>query len=188
MEVVIPYRLRNFDLEGFLQSKESWIKKRLEKVETIKSKNLFFGNELIIIEQFNLFNVVSVLLNNDRLIISRPEIFNSNTKEIYDKWLLKQAESYIPSRVNFLADRFDFKFNKVKIKNQKTRWGSCSSKKNISFNYKLLYFDKKVIDYVIIHELCHLKEMNHSIKFWNLVEEIMPDYRIQKKRIRELNN
>lgn len=92
----------------------------------------------------------------------------------------KHACDYIPARVNFLAKRNGFDYNSVRIKDQQTRWGSCSNKKNLSFNYRLMSFNKKVIDYVIVHELCHLKEMNHSQKFWKLVEEIMPDYKTQK--------
>lgn len=184
LEVVIPFLYRNFDLEKFLYSKRNWIKEKLDKVETIKSKQLLFGRELVLEEQFNLFNDFSVLLKFDKLIISKPENYKLNALEIFDEWLFNQAEKYIPSRVNSLARKFEFDFNKVKIKNQKTRWGSCSSKKNLSFNYRLMSFNKRVIDYVIIHELCHLKEMNHSPKFWNLVEEIMPDYKIHRRTIR----
>ena len=188
MEVVIPFVIRNFDLENFLYSKKDWIKKKLQKIETIKSKHLLFGQEIFLEEQFNLFNNFSVLFINDKLVISKPENFKKKKEDIFEEWLLEQAEKYIPARVNFLAKKNNFEFNKIKIKNQKTRWGSCSSKKNLSFNYKLMRFNKKVIDYVIIHELCHLKEMNHSIKFWKLVEDVMPDYKIQRKLIRELNN
>ncbi|MDX1700374.1 MAG: M48 family metallopeptidase, partial [Melioribacteraceae bacterium] len=82
------------------------------------------------------------------------------------------------------SNRYNLEYNSIKIKNLKSRWGSCSSKKNLSFNLKLMYFNHKVIDYVIIHELCHLKIMNHSREFWNLVESIIPDY---KERKSELN-
>lgn len=180
--------LRNFDPENFIYSKRKWIKKKLEKIETIKSKHLLFGEELILEEQFNLFNNFSVLLNNGRLIISKSGNYNRGTKEIFEDWLFNQAGEYIPERVSSLAEKYNFRFNKIKIKRQKTRWGSCSGKKNLNFNYRLMCFNKKAIDYVIIHELCHLKEMNHSQKFWKLVEEIMPDYRIYRKLIRELNN
>ena len=184
LEVVIPFLYRDFDLEKFLYSKRNWIKKKLEKVETIKSKQLLFGRELILEEQFNLFNNFSVLLNNDKLVISKPENYELNAEKIFEEWLYNQAENYIPARVSLLAKKFDFNFNRVKIKSQKTRWGSCSNKKNLSFNYKLMCFNKKVIDYVIIHELCHLREMNHSPKFWKLVEEKMPDYKIHRKTIK----
>ncbi len=76
---------------------------------------------------------------------------------------------------------YNFEFNRISIRNQKTRWGSCSRKKNLNFNYRIMYLPEKVIDYIIIHELCHLKEFNHSKNFWNLVQVALPDYKEIKK-------
>ena len=180
--------LKEYDVKKLLDSKKEWIKKNLTKIETIKSKFLFIGHELVLVEQFNLFNNFSVLLNNDKFIISRPEFFDKTKEEIFNEWLKEQALNYIPARVSLLAKKFGFVYNAVKIKDQQTRWGSCSNKKILSFNYRLMSFNKKAIDYVIIHELCHLKEMNHSQKFWKLVEEMMPDYKAQKIIIKNLNN
>ena len=75
--------------------------------------------------------------------------------------------------------------NKIRIKNIKYAWGSCSSKKNITINVKLAKKDEKVIQYVALHEMCHLKEMNHSTNFWELVEKNMPDYKIYKNKLKE---
>lgn len=188
LEVVVPFFLKDFNVEKLLYSKRVWIKQKLLIVQNLKTKRLLFGNKILLEEQFNLFDNFSVLLNNDKLIISKPLSYNRNVDEIYERWLFEQAENYIPKRVNYIAKQFNFEFNKIKIKNQKTRWGSCSSKKNLSFNYRLISFDKKVIDYVIIHELCHLKEMNHSKDFWKLVEDCMPDYKLHRKMIQNLNN
>lgn len=75
--------------------------------------------------------------------------------------------------------------NKIRIKNIKYAWGSCSSKKNITINLKLAKKDEKVIEYVVLHEMCHLKEMNHSNIFWELVEKNMPNYKIYKNKLKE---
>ncbi len=75
--------------------------------------------------------------------------------------------------------------NNIRIKNIKYAWGSCSSKKNITINLKLAKKDEKVIQYVVLHEMCHLKEMNHSTNFWELVEKNMPDYKIYKNKLKE---
>lgn len=74
--------------------------------------------------------------------------------------------------------------NKVKIKAQKSRWGSCSSKKNINLNWKIVLAPSKVMDYLIVHELAHLKHMNHSKRFWAFVESIIPDYKEMKRELR----
>ncbi len=91
--------------------------------------------------------------------------------------LKQKAKAYIPWRVEKLAKRFDKKYNKIKITSAKTRWWSCTSQKNLNFSYRLIQAEKKAIDYVIIHELAHLKYMNHSKKFWLHVEEMMSDYK-----------
>ncbi len=79
---------------------------------------------------------------------------------------------------------YNFTVNKISIKNQSTRWGSCSAKGNLNFNYKIALLPERLADYIIIHELCHLKEFNHSGRFWGLVAKMVPDYPAIKKELR----
>lgn len=95
------------------------------------------------------------------------------------------AKEYIPKRVALFANELGVTYGTVTIRDQKTRWGSCSSKGNLSFNWRLILAPPKVLDYVVVHELCHRKEMNHSSRFWTLVESIMPDYRDHRKWLKE---
>lgn len=90
-------------------------------------------------------------------------------------------------RIAYFNAIYQFKINKVTIKNQRTRWGSCSKKGNLNFNYKIALLPKKLSDYIIVHELCHLKELNHSQKFWNLVAKTIPDYKKIKKQFKKIN-
>lgn len=92
------------------------------------------------------------------------------------KELADQAVEYIPKRVKYYAEKENFVYNKITIKNLVSRWGSCSTKGNLNFNCLLVLTPDYVIDYIVVHELCHLREMNHSEKFWAEVEKIMPDY------------
>lgn len=92
------------------------------------------------------------------------------------KELADQAVEYIPNRVKYYAEKENFVYNKITIKNLVSRWGSCSTKGNLNFNCLLMLMPDYVIDYIVVHELCHLREMNHSEKFWAEVEKIMPDY------------
>lgn len=92
------------------------------------------------------------------------------------KKLADQAVEYIPKRVKYYAEKENFIYNKITIKNLVSRWGSCSTKGNLNFNCLLMLTPDYVIDYIVVHELCHLREMNHSEKFWAEVEKIIPDY------------
>lgn len=87
-----------------------------------------------------------------------------------------RAFSLAKERIGHFNGFYGYKFNKINIKNQKTRWGSCSKKGNLNFNYKILFLSQGLSDYIIVHELCHLGEFNHSRKFWNLVAKTVPDY------------
>ena len=99
--------------------------------------------------------------------------------------LADQARRVIPERVAYYARIVGVTYGRITIRNQKTRWGSCSSKGNLNFNCRLMKAPASVLDYVIVHELCHRLEMNHSPRFWALVEQVMPDYRVHRKWLRE---
>jgi predicted metal-dependent hydrolase len=97
----------------------------------------------------------------------------------------KAAYVFAKEKLAHYNQFFGFKYNKIAIKAQKTRWGSCSRRGNLNFNYRIALLPERLADYIIVHELCHLKEMNHSKRFWNLVARAFPDY--QKLR-HELKN
>lgn len=97
------------------------------------------------------------------------------------KALKQKAKNYIPQRVEYFAEKYGFHYEKIRITSATTRWGSCSSRKTLSFSYCLVQYREECIDYVIIHELCHLREMNHSPRFWKEVEAIMPEYKKWEK-------
>jgi predicted metal-dependent hydrolase len=95
-----------------------------------------------------------------------------------------KALALVQERVKFYNKIYGFSFNKIFIKNQKTRWGSCSCKQNLNLNYKIVFLPQKQQDYIIVHEMCHLKEFNHSRKFWALLEKALPNYLDIKKELR----
>lgn len=90
--------------------------------------------------------------------------------------LADQAMDYIPKRVTFFSRQMGVSCGRITIRNQRTKWGSCSAKGNLNFNCLLMLMPPEVIDYVVVHELCHRKEMNHSKEFWAEVERVLPDY------------
>ncbi|MFH1564957.1 MAG: SprT family zinc-dependent metalloprotease [bacterium] len=123
-------------------------------------------------------------------ILSKLEHFkdfkNDLPKSSHKDFLKSRGDAYkfVKTRIEFWNATRDFKFSKINIRNQKTRWGSCSKNGNLSFNYKILTLPPRAADYIIVHELCHLKEFNHSSRFWALVGKFISDYKEIKRELR----
>lgn len=142
-----------------------------------------FGIQQSLIEKF--------LTEKKQWIIDKLKIFKTNQNKSIPVFSQKnylenkdKALVLIKEKLEKFNAVYGFTFNKIFIKNQKTKWGSCSSRKNLNFNYKILFLSQEQQDYIIVHELCHLKEMNHSKKFWALVEKAIPEYTKIKKSLR----
>ena len=146
------------DIERILREKEGWIQKYIEKIREQEAKKKETQGE----------SVESEYLTNEEI------------KKLADK-----ALQHIPKRVSYYAKQIGVTYVKITIRNQKTRWGSCSSKGNLNFNCLLMLTPPEVIDYVVVHELCHRKEMNHSGVFWVEVEKVLPNYKEQVKWLKE---
>ena len=114
--------------------------------------------------------------NADKISVAPP-------KETISKKELNAIKEKFTTRVQYYCNIMGVSVNRISIKDQKTRWGSCSSKGNVNFNYKLYYMPQALMDYVIVHELSHRKYMNHSDLFWNEVEKYCPEYRMYRKEL-----
>ena len=121
--------------------------------------------------------------------ISTPRRFQSgvalpkHSKKEYAAYR-KQAHALTVRKLEHFNKHYRFTYQKIFIKNQKTRWGSCSRRGNLNFNYKIIFLPEELQDYLIVHELCHLQEMNHGKGFWNLVGETIAGYKILRKRLK----
>ena len=113
----------------------------------------------------------------------REEKPSVSQKEI--ERLANEAMSVLPKKVAHYAKIIGVNYGRITIRNQKTRWGSCSSLGNLNFNCMLMKLPEEIQDYVVVHELCHRKEMNHSPRFWAEVEKVMPDYKVRRKWLKE---
>ena len=146
--VKVPNRYSETFLRTFFAEKESWIIKKYQE---------------------------SLLLEREQN--EWDEKPKSKERIALENRYKKAAKEYIPKRVEHYASLIGVSYAKISIRDQKTRWGSCSSSGMLSFNYKLILAPPRVLDYIVVHELCHRKEMNHSKAFWSLVAEIMPEYK-----------
>ena len=99
--------------------------------------------------------------------------------------LAESAKEYIPARVRYYAPRVGVSFGRITIRAQRTKWGSCSGKGNLNFNCLLMLAPEEVRDYVVVHELCHRDEMNHSRRFWAEVAKVVPDYKEKERWLKE---
>ena len=183
-----PKRLSIEKIQDFINEKENWInrKKRLienqiKDVTSNHNKLLYLGN----------FFPINVEQNASKELFFTGEEFIANSIEpnslslSIKKWYKNKFREIALPRVAYFANKHNLMVNQVRIKNQKTMWGSCSSKNNINLNYLLLMAPMGVIDYVIVHELVHTIHRNHSTDFWDSVESIMPEFQEHKRWLKK---
>lgn len=118
--------------------------------------------------------------------IKNPTLMGLKHSEAEVRKYKKQARFLVEDRLKYFNQCYNFSYNRISIRNQKSRWGSCSSSKNLNFNYRLALLPVDLADYIIVHELCHLQEMNHSVKFWQLVKKAIPDYKNRQKKLKKI--
>ena len=195
LTVVIPSSYNVEQLPDFLRKKGRWILGKLAEYgkgqTAVAEKKLksgdsipYLGRHLKVVQQHNHGTAVSVRLERNRLLVNLGSR-NGHLNLVLEWWYRQQAEKVIKKRADELCSLLGVTYGRLSIRRAKTRWGSCSRKGNLNFNWKLMMAPEPVIDYVIIHELAHLKEMNHSKNFWKVVAEHCPQWRKRKKWLRD---
>lgn len=181
LEVVIPLRFPKKQIPRILQQHEDWITKQLAKhkdnlksIRLPESLSLAFINKTYVI-QFIEANQIK-LIDKDPLLIIRYPTQQLAIKHLRS-WIRNIAKELLVPALVEVADELGFEFKKTTIRSQKSRWGSCSSSGTISLNDQLLFMPGTTVRYLMIHELCHTRHMNHSKRFWQLVETCCPDFR-----------
>ncbi len=184
--VVSPPRFNQQQLETFILANQGWIqihrakitskKNHLETDESIMVLGKLYHKKIIVNPDVASF----ISLENDELHITVPEQTPAKIQKIIQRFLEQTAEQYIAARVDQLAKKMDTTFTKLRYGEHKTQWGSCHRNGTLTFNWRLIHAPRKVIDYVIIHELAHRTHHDHSHRFWNLVATFDEDFQAHR--------
>jgi len=192
VEVRAPLRCPKSEIDKFVTSKEKWIRNKLAgsevKTQLKESFAVNYGGEIYLRgKKYPIKAKAGKLSGFDGESFYMPDSLNAgNIKDICIKIYRQYAKAHIIKRVNLYANQMGTYPIAVKINSAKTRWGSCSNKKSINFTWRLIMADDDVIDYVVVHELAHLTEMNHSQRFWAVVEKELPNYKECRVKLKEL--
>jgi hypothetical protein len=177
-----PKNMPLYEIVDFIHKKESWIEKKCSSINSVLEKNqkiisleemFFLGKRYKVAETQG----VKEPYITDQIILISPCKNLQKKQRILKNWYIKSVETILIPRVQKLAEFMKQKYASINVINSKAKWGMCDSKKNLYFNWKLLMLSPQLIDYVIIHELSHLIELNHSPKFWEIVKAVLPNYK-----------
>lgn len=180
--VTSPKWTPKFISRKFVEAQQTWIETQLTKVKFKKNLHeseisvTVFGKKYQKIKLNSDKQSYGVSIRGDQLKINNFGAKKFNHKILLDRFLKNTAEKYIVPRTHALAKKMGVSFSRITLRQQKTRWGSCSSRGTLNFNWRLVHYLPNIIDYVIIHELSHLEHMNHSRDFWSLVRKYDPAY------------
>ncbi len=186
----VPKFVTDSEIDNIIERKINWIRNKLaiEKTNSFNIKRkyengekfLYFGSEYSL--KIKHYNSDNVYLDNNSMIV---EVKNNSKavhiRNILNNWYIAESKKYLIKTTNYYEVLIGVSVNKLIFGKYKSKWGSCNSKKTISYDWRIIMAPLEVIHYLIIHELCHIKHLNHSNDFWKTVEKYMANYKLQKK-------
>jgi len=191
--VRVPMRFPLTAIQSFVESKNAWIKRHLDQQQQVQAVNKrkfvdgerfnYIGKPYVL--QTHLADIAHVEQQAESLHVSVPAINNKLIKDALTKWYREQAKGLLTDKVEQFKSSVDVQPEKLTIRSCKSRWGSCSSTGRLMFNWKIMMAPESVIDYLVVHELCHILEHNHSPRFWQQVERVLPNYRSPRKWLKD---
>ncbi len=190
LQVRAPLKLPINVINKIVKEKENWITKNkslaLNKLEHTKSltdktkSSLLFLGTLYTPVPFE--NTKTILIENRYIYIPKEKYGNY---EFIEKWYKKQAAVILKKRLDEISKNIGISFQGCSITSARKRWGSCNAKNHINLSWRLIFADYKYIDYVIVHELCHVVHKNHSAAYWSFLKSLMPEYNILRKWLKD---
>lgn len=193
VKVVAPKGLPDELLLSHIKKKAKWIVTKLSEVREVqhlRAKKEFVNGEsfLYLGRSFSLQieideTIKKPLINlfQEEFLIVTPTKNQEALKQSMELWYREKTYKNVVEKVNYFQQFFEVKPNNIKVKEQKKRWASCSSQRNLNFNWRCSMAPSSVLDYIVLHEMCHMMHMNHSKEFWDLIERIMPDYKKRRE-------
>ncbi len=186
----IPYGLPERHAVKFLDDKSDWIKKHAKPAIKL-SQDMHIGKAHRLRFERTNDDLIRTRIKQNEVIVRVPAKYEISDNEVQSKALqaseraLKgEAERLLPQRLEFLSDKYSIKYQSLKVKKLKSRWGSCDNRKNIILNTYLMQLDWKLIDYVILHELTHTEHQHHQSDFWDSLSKICPNYKELRKELK----
>ncbi len=204
IQIKAPFWVPQFQIKRFVTDHLDWIVKNQAKVKkqrplTTISHVWLFGQAYQRVWTGNQTYPLGTSLEANKVVFRPPSTLKTAqvtdlgplTDQVHhqanislQRFLQQAASTYITQRTHVLAEKMEIKFGQIRFRQQASRWGSCSSRGNLNFNWRLVHFAPEVIDYVIIHELAHRQEMNHSRDFWRIVAKYDPQYKLHQKALK----
>lgn len=197
LDIIAPLYCSNKDVETALFSKGHWICRQFAKLEALAANPvnteiaegiavLYLGESYIL----QIFSGVKtrILLTDEELLIELPSASDKTPEELLKKWYIDAAKRLLTERTLYWSTKIGVTVNRLSLRDQKTRWGSCSSKANINYNWRIVMAPPPIVDYLIVHELCHLRFPNHSAAYWDFVASFLPDYKVSRNWLKANGN
>ena len=192
VEVKAPFNLKQKEIDSFILKKEKWIKNKILFQKSIKKlpKKKFINGEVFkllgkdLILKINISYTKKTYIKNDYICLDLKNNTKNNKEKIKNELELffrSFSERILKEKTLIESKKMNLKVKEIKVRSYKNRWGSCSSNGNISYNWKLIMAPERIINYVIIHELCHLIHFNHSRDYWREVSKKLPNYKESKE-------
>lgn len=190
VRIIAPPAFSEEDITAMLEKKAKWINKNIKHFNEMSTIELQRNQLLLYGNRYNYFYDTTyakrVIVDHEhKTITSQKDLLDPKVQE---KWYRKVAKKYLTTRTRELSVKMKLPFNKLFIRNSRTKWGNCSKEKNISLNWKLIKAPDYVIDYIIIHELLHTVVMSHTHKFWTLLKSYYPNYKKSIKWLEKYGN
>jgi len=200
LEISAPARIKTAELHELLQKKQNWILKKAAQRSAIEENPvnaaLTSGTQLLFQGRLHLLQITvrdtkrpEIFLAPNKLSLSIPSHKTENAStvalEVLRKWYIENASRHFAEKTAFWAGRLNVRPLKINIRDQKSRWGSCSSRGNINYNWRIIMAPPEIMDYLVVHELCHMRIANHSSLYWELVAQFIPEYKQHRNWLKQ---